>query len=59
MPFKSLGLSEPLLKTIAEQNYTQPYPIQQEAIPSILKVMIFWELPKRVQEKQPVLYCRF
>ncbi|WP_221390535.1 DEAD/DEAH box helicase [Dyadobacter sp. NIV53] len=37
MPFKSLGLSEPLLKTIAEQNYTQPYPIQQEAIPSILK----------------------
>jgi len=37
MPFKSLGLSEPLLKTIAEQNYTQPYPIQQEAIPAILK----------------------
>lgn len=37
MPFKSLGLSEPLLKTIAEQNYTQPYPIQQQAIPSILK----------------------
>jgi ATP-dependent RNA helicase RhlE len=35
--FKSLGLSEPLLKTIAEQNYTQPYPIQQEAIPAILK----------------------
>jgi len=37
MPFKSLGLSESLLKTIAEQNYTQPYPIQQEAIPAILK----------------------
>lgn len=37
MSFKSLGLSEPLLKTIAEQNYTQPYPIQQEAIPAILK----------------------
>jgi len=37
MPFKSLGLSDPLLKTIAEQNYTQPYPIQQEAIPAILK----------------------
>jgi ATP-dependent RNA helicase RhlE len=35
--FKSLGLSEPLLKTIAEQNYTQPYPIQQEAIPAIMK----------------------
>jgi ATP-dependent RNA helicase RhlE len=37
MSFKSLGLSETLLKTIAEQNYTQPYPIQQEAIPAILK----------------------
>jgi ATP-dependent RNA helicase RhlE len=35
--FQSLGLSEPLLKTIAEQNYTQPYPIQQAAIPAILK----------------------
>lgn len=36
MPFQSLGLSEPLLKTISEQNYTQPYPIQKEAIPAIL-----------------------
>jgi len=37
MSFETLGLSEPLLKTIAEQNYTQPYPIQQEAIPAILE----------------------
>jgi len=37
MSFQKLGLSEPLLKTIAEQNYTQPYPIQQEAIPAILE----------------------
>ncbi|HEV7380367.1 MAG TPA: DEAD/DEAH box helicase [Dyadobacter sp.] len=37
MSFQALGLSEPLLKTIAEQNYTQPYPIQKEAIPAILK----------------------
>ncbi|CAG5071354.1 ATP-dependent RNA helicase RhlE [Dyadobacter sp. CECT 9623] len=37
MSFESLGLSEPLLKTIAEQNYTQPYPIQEAAIPAILK----------------------
>jgi len=37
MSFQSLGLSESLLKTITEQNYTQPYPIQKEAIPSILK----------------------
>lgn len=36
MSFESLGLSDSLLKTIAEQNYTQPYPIQQKAIPAIL-----------------------
>jgi ATP-dependent RNA helicase RhlE len=37
MSFSSLGLSDPLLKAVAEQHYTQPYPIQQEAIPTILK----------------------
>jgi len=37
MPFSSLGLSPALLKKIAEQQYTQPYPIQLEAIPAILK----------------------
>jgi ATP-dependent RNA helicase RhlE len=37
MPFSSLGLSPALLKKISEQNYTQPYPIQVEAIPAILK----------------------
>ena len=37
MPFTSLGLSPNLLKIIASQNYTQPYPIQQQAIPAILR----------------------
>jgi ATP-dependent RNA helicase RhlE len=36
MPFSSLGLSPSLLKVLASLNYTQPYPIQQEAIPAIL-----------------------
>lgn len=36
MPFSSLGLSSPLLKAIAEQKYTTPFPIQKEAIPAIL-----------------------
>lgn len=36
MPFSSLGLSEPLLQAIADQQYAQPYPIQMEAIPPIL-----------------------
>jgi len=37
MSFSALGLSPSLLKKVAEQNYTEPYPIQQEAIPAILK----------------------
>ena len=36
MTFNSLGLSPALLKALEEQKYTQPYPIQQEAIPAIL-----------------------
>jgi ATP-dependent RNA helicase RhlE len=37
MSFTSLGLSPALIKALADQNYSQPYPIQQEAIPAILK----------------------
>lgn len=36
MSFESLGLSEPLLKAIAKQQYPSPFPIQQQAIPAIL-----------------------
>ncbi len=36
MPFSKLGLSDALLKALAEQKYTQPYPIQEQAIPAIL-----------------------
>ncbi|GAB3997618.1 DEAD/DEAH box helicase [Spirosoma daeguense] len=37
LSFKALGLSEPLLDAIADQQYTRPYPIQQDAIPPILR----------------------
>lgn len=37
MSFSSLGLSAPLLRSIKEQGYTAPYPIQAQAIPAILK----------------------
>lgn len=36
MPFTSLGLSATLIKALANQNFTSPYPIQQQAIPAIL-----------------------
>jgi len=37
MPFSSLGLSPSLLKILDEQKFSQPYPIQIEVIPAILK----------------------
>jgi len=36
LSFTTLGLSEPLLRAIAEQGYTEPTPIQKQAIPTIL-----------------------
>lgn len=37
MSFTSLGLSHDLLKALADQNFEQAYPIQEKAIPAILK----------------------
>jgi ATP-dependent RNA helicase RhlE len=37
MDFKSLGLIEPILKALDQQGYTKPTPIQQQAIPILLK----------------------
>jgi len=37
MSFQSLGLTDALLKAVSQQGYTEPSPIQQKAIPVILK----------------------
>lgn len=37
MPFAALGLNRDLLFALEKQFYTSPYPIQQKAIPEILK----------------------
>jgi ATP-dependent RNA helicase RhlE len=37
MTFRNLGLSSGLLRAVAEQSYTEPTPIQQQAIPAILQ----------------------
>ena len=37
MSFSSLGLSPALLEVLANQNFTEPYPVQKEVIPAILK----------------------
>ncbi|MBH3338034.1 DEAD/DEAH box helicase [Pseudomonas mendocina] len=37
MTFASLGLIEPLLRTLAELDYQTPTPVQSQAIPAVLK----------------------
>lgn len=37
MSFKTLGLSEPLLRAVANTGYTEPTPIQKQVIPVVLK----------------------
>lgn len=36
MPFSALGLSEPLVKAVNDLGFTEPSPIQQQAIPIVL-----------------------
>ena len=36
MSFDSLGLSAPILKALSEKGYTEPSPIQAQAIPAVL-----------------------
>ena len=42
MTFASLGLSEPLLRAIAELSYETPTPVQRAAIPAILRGRDVW-----------------
>jgi ATP-dependent RNA helicase RhlE len=42
MSFASLGLSEPLLRAIAELSYETPTPVQRAAIPAILEGRDVW-----------------
>lgn len=37
MTFKELGLAEPILKALDKEGYTEPTPIQEQAIPILLK----------------------
>lgn len=36
MSFDALGLSQPLLRAIADAGYSTPTPIQSQAIPAVL-----------------------
>lgn len=37
MPFSALGLHPAILESLAQQNYSKPYPIQELTIPAVIK----------------------
>jgi hypothetical protein len=58
MTFHSLGLSTDLLRAIADQGYTKPTPIQQQAIPAILQGQDISPVLKLERAKLQALRCR-
>ena len=57
MSFEELGLSENILKAIADCGYDAPTPIQQKAIPNVLMARDVVGLAQTGTAKQPVLPC--
>lgn len=55
MTFKELDLIEPILKALQQTGYTTPTPIQEQAIPVLLKVKIYWDVRRQEQEKRQLL----
>ena len=49
--FKMLNLTKPCLEAVADLGFSEPTPIQEQAIPSGLKTKTFWPLLKRAREK--------
>lgn len=44
--FLSMGLPQPLLRSLEQMQFLTPTPIQAQAIPPALKDGIFWVQPK-------------
>ena len=58
MSFKSLGLSDALLKAVQEKGYNTPSPIQEKAIPLILEGRDVLASAQTGTGKQQDLPCR-
>jgi len=62
MSFSALGLSEPILRAVAERNYTTPTPVQVAAIPAVLRGSDVWASAQTGSGKTaafalPILQC--
>ena len=59
MSFKSLGLTEALVKAVEEKGYTKPSPIQEKAIPHILQGKDILASAQTGTGKTAGLHCQF
>ncbi len=60
MSFENLNIIEPILKALKDEGYSNPTPIQSQAIPLVLQHKDLLAAHRRVPEKQlPLLflYC--
>lgn len=57
MSFAELGLSEEILRAVAEQGYSTPTPIQQQAIPAVLSGRDILAAAQTGTGKQQALPC--
>lgn len=58
MSFDSLGLSADILRAVAEQGYSEPTPIQRQAIPVVLAGRDLLASAQTGTAKQPALPYR-
>ena len=56
MPFDHLGLSADLLRAVADEGYTTPTPVQEQAIPLVLQGRDLLAAAREVAEQGTVGY---
>ena len=57
MTFDQLGLSPEILRAVREEGYTEPTPIQEQAIPIVLAGATCWPAPRPAPARRPPSRC--
>jgi superfamily II DNA/RNA helicase len=58
MTFDDLGLAQPILRAVREEGYEVPTPIQQQAIPAVLRVATCSPAHRPAPARPPASPCR-
>lgn len=58
MTFKDLNIIPSIMEGLSKANYTNPTPIQEQAIPAVLAGRICWDVHRQEQARQQHSRCR-